>query len=136
MNIGNLTKQAQSEQLPLPYIDVFDRDISLGNGTQAITGIGFKPTCILFFSAIGNSDYASWGFDTLTQESGIQHFGDTDSFASFAGGGNSIQFSDSVSGFVITATITSMDSDGFTLTWTVVSGSPIGTARMTFVAFK
>lgn len=136
MQYGDLAVQTQAERLPKPYLSTFSRDLSLGAGTQSVTGVGFKPSYVIFFGDINSSDYATWGFDIGSAESGIEAFGDTDNFASFAGGGQSIRFSTSGAGFDIGAAISSLDTDGFTITWAVLGGSPTGTAVMIFAAYK
>jgi len=134
MEIGDLTLQNQSDQLPKPYISSFTRDTSIGSGTQSITGLGFKPRAVIFISTINSTDFASWGFDTLSLKREIHSSGDSDDFA--GGGASSIRVTESAGSIDLRANITSIDSDGFTLTWTLVSGSPTGTLNISFIAFK
>jgi len=137
MKIGDITLQNQSDQLPIPYVDVIIKDLSTGSGTQAITGIGFKPSWIIFFGIVINTDFASWGAGTINQRRAMIHRSGVDNFGSTGGlNAGMIRFTDINTNDDITATITSMDTDGFTLTWTVELGSPTGSGRIIFMAFK
>lgn len=133
MKFGDMTIKGQADLTPVPYINFFDRDISSGAGTQSVTGLGFKPTSVIFLSAVLSSDMASWGYSTDAQNRCIQHQATGDNFS--AGGTTSIRFVTSAS-FDYYGTVSSMDTDGFTITWVVDLGSPTGSGRIVFMAFK
>jgi hypothetical protein len=112
--------------LPYPWIKLgfFTHDTAVA-GTQAITGVGFKPRFVFFMTVKGVSagPGAGWGFDDGT--TAHNHFDNQNITAdtwSSAGGGASIHYVTG-SGTGIYASIQSMDVDGFTLNWTK-SGSP------------
>jgi len=105
-------------------------DMATASGSQAITGVGFKPSALIIFADISITAQASWGFGDASVRAAI-----------YAYGGN---FNDS-NGVVVYlktndsnynyATIASIDSDGFTLNWTKV-GSQTGTAYMKILAIR
>lgn len=107
-------------------------DIS-ATGTQAIT-VGFQPTMVLIFQALA-SNRASVGLDDGTRQFCIYFPNLTDtSGASGASNANSI-IAIASSGNFATAKITSLDTNGFTLTWSKTL-SPTGTATILYVAIK
>lgn len=89
-----------------------------GDGFQAITGVGFTPSCVIAFAnGAGYPAYfASWGFASLAASMCIWSMADFQKFY--------------VSGFMLSsehlvhvgpygsAALSSMDTDGFTLSWT------------------
>lgn len=109
------------------------RDVSLASGSQAVTGVGFKPKCIDFIVNINGTVAASWGFDDGTTAEGMLT----------NNGGTAGQFSSSTSSIFIvvsagntyTGKISSLDADGFTIAWTK-SGSPTGTAQVIYKAYR
>jgi hypothetical protein len=48
MEYGDITRQNESVQNPLPVIIFISRDNTLADGNQAITGVGFKPSYVHF----------------------------------------------------------------------------------------
>lgn len=114
--------------------NTFTRDLTTATGTQAITGLGFKPTHVIITANLLGNAAASLGFDDAASSTCI--YNDHNDSANTWG--------NSATKSIILATtgaasyqglIQSMDSDGFTLSWTK-NGSPTGTARMNFVAFR
>lgn len=112
-------------------IGSFSRDTTTASGTQAITGVGFKPSAVIFFSNINTTTAVSVGMDNTTTTT--NYFG-TGS-GNFAGSGSA-----SITGYVsggntYDGKITSMDDDGFTITWTK-TGSPTGTLSCLYLAIR
>ncbi len=114
-------------------IGTFTRNISTASGTQAITGIGFVPTIVLFMGGRGQLQRASIGFDDATTaysfnayvlDNTVDTFNNTQSLHVFTG------LSDSYGG-----KINSMDADGFTIGWTK-AGSPTGTLTAMYLAIR
>lgn len=134
MKVGDITLQNQADVLPKPYISYFTRDVSTGTGTQAVTGLGFKPSSVFFLHATGASDYASWGGGNATQNRNIVHDGDGDLF--LGGAAYAIVYTESIGSDDYRGAISSIDTDGFTIQWTLIGGSPTGTAVIPFKAFK
>lgn len=102
-------------------------------GDVSYTGVGFKPSAILFFSkpaAANNSTYASWGFSSggtdraLIAKSNIQELAAN---SIFTGDGNS---------WDVRGTIKSFDTDGFTITWTKTGTPPAGLMNIAYLAIR
>jgi len=85
-------------------------------GVQSITGVGFKPKVVIFIAGGPSGTYrtGSYGFDDGVSPHCIAQPGDTDSNDEVSG--YSIQCMTSEPN-TIYGRITSMDDDGFTITW-------------------
>ena len=114
----------------------FTRDMSTASGTQAITGVGFKPKAVIQINVgtTGGNDQASTGGTMDGTNNGCielgvvsNHFPQT----TFAG----IWRVDEAGGNYQTFVLSSFDSDGFTITWTK-TGTPTGTATVTYLAVR
>lgn len=116
-------------------IGAFTRDMTLASGSQSITGLGFKPRAVIFFAGDPSSaaDNAVIGFDDGSNPSGLVNLNAISAGRWFApavsiyllqGGGTSQ-----------TASISSLDSDGFTLGWTK-TGAPTGTMTIRYLAIR
>lgn len=112
----------------------FTRDTSLASGSQAITGIGFKPKAIIFFVAQGNSSEVSWGFSDGSQDHCIfdNHPSISDTYDDSAL--QSILVNEG-SGNFYNGKVNSLDIDGFTMSW-VKTGSPTGTLVISYLAIR
>lgn len=115
-------------------IGTLSRDLTTAAGTVAYTGVGFKPSHIIFLSTLSGSKTMSIGFDDATTRYCIYDNGyaAADCWVSLSG----------YSGYIVSASSTyqqfkilSMDSDGFTLTWSKAN-SPSGTATVYYMAFR
>lgn len=124
---GTGTAQRQARQL----IGSFDRDVSV-TGTQAITGVGFKPRRVYaFLSLIGTGDGAmSWGMSVGSAASRalLRNLGTGD----FAQSGSMLAAYQVDGSNIAIADMTSFDADGFTVTWSK-TGTPTGTARISYI---
>lgn len=114
-------------------VGFFSRDNTLADGTQTITGVGFTPKALVFMSATHATAYASWGLGStgilggvIQAESGsfYEVYGDASS-------GKVVTSSQGVPGN--TAQLTTIGTDGFTVTW-AKSGSPSGTTKVYYLA--
>jgi hypothetical protein len=113
----------------------FTRDISLADGNISYTGVGFKPTSVIFFTAISGSEAASWGIDNITSKGVVvaDGYDNPDCYTAATTG----------STYLVTHTdprysyghVESFDSDGFTIHWVAFTG-PVGTATINYMAFK
>ncbi len=92
------------------------RTAAAGSGTQGVTGVGFQPRAISIHAQGGNGTktIGGWGFgdDVITTQSIFTSepsgfFNRTSQLLSLTDGTNGMN-----------AALTSMDSDGFTITWT------------------
>lgn len=114
----------------------FTRDTSLASGTQAITGVGFAPKAVIIIAAESNiAGEVSVGFDTGI---GGQDFCVTDYSNITAGAWYLVEdsiYDASSAGGSYAGTISTLGSDGFTVTWTK-SGSPTGTLTIAYLALR
>lgn len=117
------------------YVGTTTRDTDTATGTQAVTGVGFQPQAVFFIAGTQSEDEMSFGFDDgTTATSASTSDGD-------AGNNNwAMMATVSINDVEATSTyyrgnIDSLDSDGFTISWTK-TGSPTGTIAIYFLAFK
>ena len=90
------------------------RTAAAGTGDQAITGAGFAPAGVVFFSVSNNDPNAAWGFgDDANGEGSILMHGTDGNFGynasaigNISSGSNEMQ-----------VLLKSLDADGATLTW-------------------
>lgn len=108
------------------------RDLTAASGDVSYTGVGFQPTAIIAFAALGGgTEGQSWGFtDSSAAEQGITR------------GSNGLGYTaaalcsiEQASGALQSAVLKQYDSLGFTLTWTK-TGTPTGTASLFFICFR
>jgi hypothetical protein len=118
MKVGDQTRQDESVQNPTPVIIAISRSMTLATGTQAYTGIGFRPTWVHFLAVKTTPNSASsTGFDNASDARCL--FNDHQTVA------NRYNLDDNESMFIVRTAgntyggrITTMDSDGFTVQWT------------------
>ena len=126
-----LTGTNTGDQTLTPKVGNLSRDLTAASGSQAVTGVGFQPSAILFFGAVNSGSAMSIGGGNAAAMGMIRDIT----------GGNHAVNSIQAMGFVTSAgnqqsaVIASLDSDGFTLTWTK-AGSPTGTAVINYIAFR
>lgn len=119
-------------------IGTFTIDLSADSADVAYTGIGFKPSVVMFFLSPPSSSafqYASWGFSDGTSHLGLSYSSQLSSFIPLSDIGTSCIGVHLGSGIYKTAVIKTMDTDGFTLTW-VTTGSMTGIAKVFYIAFR
>lgn len=109
------------------------RDNTVANGTQAVTGVGFKPRAVILFSSVSGTSAMSVG---MSDGSGSQCM-----FDNYQNAANSYAVDSQYSVTALTgssvlnqASVSSLDSDGFTLSWTK-TGSPTGTTTIYALCF-
>ena len=113
----------------------FTRDVSTASGTQAVTGVGFKPKAVIFIAGFTTpSGQTSIGFSD-----GTNHFDAYDNFGVLADTWGvitsqciSLVFT-GVNSY--TGVVSALGSDGFTITWTK-GGTPTGTATIGYLALR
>jgi hypothetical protein len=110
-------------------------DLSVA-GTQAITGIGFKPSYVSIYTT-RNSDWktGSFGMSDGTTDRAMYNASNTGLGAGAFPPANYVIFLDQDGSNDARALIQSFDSDGFTLNWTK-GGSPTGAATIYFTAYR
>jgi hypothetical protein len=105
------------------------------SGTQAVTGVGFKPKCVFFLANIsGGVGKASWGFDTTAAALTLADYGATSTGLYSPLGTGSINMVHATT-LQTAANIQSMDADGYTLNWTI-TGIPTGTVTAYYLAMR
>ena len=113
----------------------FSWDIST-TGTQSITGVGFKPKVVIFLMSVSATPMASIGFDFGGSGGGL-NLSIANYHSSTANAWAPSQPLTAIygSGVHAIAYITTMDSDGFTITKSK-NGSPTGTATVMCLCFR
>ena len=111
----------------------FTRDTSIASGTQSITGIGFTPKAVIFMGVQNASREASWGFDISSAQSVLAD--DPSSAGTYTQSDGYSIFDYETPNVEYGGEISSLDSDGFTITWTRV-GTPTGTYNVKYIAFR
>lgn len=107
-------------------VGTFTRAMAAATGTVSYTGVGFKPTLILFsagyFGGTGLWFGATDGSDALANSLGTS----TDACISLL----------ETAGKYQTAVISSFDDDGFTLSWTRTGATTASTQTIMYVALR
>lgn len=122
-----------------PAVGIITRDMTTASGTQTVTGLGFSPKSIVLLSAQDTStDKFSIGVHGRVATSGGSTKAGLYRYAADNGYGltsnHSVLAYESASDYY-EGTVTSLDADGFTITWTK-NGSPSGTLNIAYLAFK
>ena len=128
------TNWVTTAQSPMTAAGTFSYDVATATGTQAITGLGFKPTSMHIYAVQANgAGKFSIGFSHGNNEFVMRDSHEYAADAFYPIGSYIIALSASADR--VHATLNSMDSDGFTLGW-VKNGSPTGTATMLYLAVR
>jgi len=116
------------------YMGTFSYDLTTATGTQAITGLGFKPNVILFVGAIhGVADVLTIAMSQSTTEYNVsQAVGAT---VTFQADDNTAMYFETANGDRQIATISVIGADGFTVSW-IKDGTPTGTAKIRYIAWR
>lgn len=109
----------------------FNRTSGAASGTVAITGVGFKPSFVIFICAIDTVPETCWGGGTVAGARSLY----SDVSNNKASSANAIHFIRSTD--TQDAVINSFDADGFTLGWTRTgTGATGNTIVCNFFAFR
>lgn len=110
------------------------RAMTAATGSVSYTGAGFKPTCLILSGAIiGTAAQTSGMVDSSLGSGGIALIGAANlnqgsiSFLIYIPDGTAANYQNGV--------VTSLDADGFTVSWTK-GGSPTGTATYSVLCLK
>ena len=112
-------------------IGSFTRDLTAASGDASITGVGFKPSNVIFISGWNNNSFAV-GFDNGTSA----FHGVTVAGSCFHGTVGSIRFVTSGGADATDGKIKSLDSDGFTVTYTLSNSQSGQTGTIYYIAFR
>jgi len=136
INAGNIS--INGNYLNSKKVGTFSRDISTASGTQAVTGVGFKPSAIIFIVNVDGSNGLSLGWDDGTDRNGVLN-GDSviedNWYNAVSNSLNAAIFIQTGSGNRYDGKINSFDSDGFTIGWEK-TGTTTGTAIIMYLAFR
>lgn len=108
-------------------------DVS-ATGTQAITGAGFQPSGGVIFMTIDNTEGASWGIFDSSKTLGtllVNRAGSAGVYEPY----DQMYLYNADGTATAAFTITSLDTDGLTITWTK-GGTPTGTATIKLLLFR
>ena len=134
MEYGDITVQDEAVILPLTFMGSFTRDLTVADGTQGITGIGFRPSYVHFIAGINVNAAVSFGFDNGVTGQLMANYHNNTANTFTRNSTRSIRAvvsnPDDYDGF-----ISSMDIDGFTITWDRVN-APSGSLVTLFMAVK
>jgi hypothetical protein len=112
-------------------VGTFTRDLTAASGDVSYSGVGFKPSAIIFLANKTSNPEASWGFSTgavnyTTYYRGTGIIGNnSNACIMLTPDATNIQH----------ALVKTLDAHGFTLTWTKVN-SPTGTGTIFYLAFR
>ena len=106
------------------------------NVAVAYTGVGFKPSMIIFFGGIHNSVIGN--YFGVCDGSVNYSVGNLSGVTAHCSGMTAVACIslDEASGKAQAATLVSFDADGFTLNWVRTGSTAAGTATMFYVAFR
>lgn len=118
----------------------FTRDMSLASGTQAVTGVGFKPKAIIFLANVNNTGQTSIGIgalpNTATGPFGSVSLNSRNATAAGTWSTNAgVVFAYQSGSAYYNGGLSSLDSDGFTMSWTK-TGATTGTLEVNYIAFQ
>lgn len=117
------------------YVGSFTRDISLASGTQAVTGIPFRPSAVLFLAGFASAASASSkGFDDGDTAVSLYHNHSVSADTEIISTTSSV-FLQSTAGNNYAGRILTREASGFIFNWTK-TGAPAGTATIVCLAFK
>lgn len=118
----------------VPYkVGTITRDMTTASGAVAETGVGFKPSAIIFISSAATASLCI-GIDDGTIKLCGYAYGGTDTTGYNTSAAFSVALLKDVSNYQ-TALVTALGADGFTLTWTKTS-SPDGTGYVRYIALR
>lgn len=108
----------------------FTRDLTAATGDVSTTGVGFKPNLVIFFLNVnGQFQFSIYFAVSASSHGGVN----TSAAGIFYSGGYLRAYIDGSN--YHQAVLKTMDTDGFTLTWTK-TGSPTGTATINYIALR
>lgn len=114
------------------YVNSFTKNLADASGSQAVTGVGFKPKAVIGFvtPASGSAQVFSLGFSNQTNNFSTTQ--DSTTAGTFDGEAFWLWAKESNTNYQL-ATITSFDTDGFTISWTK-NGTPTASVDVVYLA--
>lgn len=115
-------------------IGTFTRDSSIASGTQSVTGVGFRPSMVVFLATNDSHNIFTIGFDNGTLHYAV-YYNSSLSLNSTSSGASIYASYASAPPHIYYGSISSLEADGFTINWTKQQ-SPDGTMTITYLAFR
>lgn len=113
------------------YVGTASRNEADASGTAAITGLGFAPKAVIFFSVVDGTIRVSWGFSAASGHRAISRYGTNYSYWT----SNSIISHPGSGSDYTTGEVSAFGADGFTINYTK-NGSPTGTMTIFYLALR
>lgn len=121
--------------ITLSKIGTFTKSTGDSTGSDSYTGVGFKPTSVLFIAIVSNTDRLSIGIDNAVIAGALANANKI-SAGTWETDPSSIVILQSAGyGAYYTGKISSLDTDGFTISWTK-NGAITETITVYYLAFK
>jgi hypothetical protein len=112
----------------------FTRDLTTASGSQSVTGVGFKPSAVIFWAHVSGETKGSLGFTDGTTSDCFYNYAAVSAGAWAISAGNILHPIGDLSNLQNGA-LSSLDADGFTISWTK-TGSPTGSLVVSYLAFR
>lgn len=132
------TKIKPEQAIPTRFkIGSFTRDLSAAGGNVAYTGVGFKPSSVIFFATFPGVSMSVGASDSTAGNGVYYRIGAGSNVNGFTNGAatNASFYLESAANQYQAGSITSYDADGFTLTWSKAN-SPTGTGSVFYLALR
>ena len=114
-------------------IITFTRNIAAADGDVAYTGVGFKPSCVIFMAIVNGTTKHSIGYDALSNGLGVLiAYGAASSWINDAAKSITLHDGSAANQY---GNIKTFDADGFTITYGH-DGSPTGIATIYALCFR
>ena len=126
--IGNVLS---GSLLTITKLGSFTRSMTANSGDVSYTGIGFRPSVLIFLSSLSSASL-SVGFDDGT----LHYYVDVKESTGYAESSTKSIILLQGTGTHQTAIIKTLDSDGFTLTWTKNGTPGAATGTVHYLAFR
>jgi hypothetical protein len=136
MDYGDITIQDQADVLPNAIRILTSKNLADSSTTQAVTGVGFKPSAVVAMGNKTGTAVMCWG-DVGGDGNGYVFFADSAGTGLYQTTNPEFLYVEDGSATATQAgTLQSFDTDGFTISWVKGAGSPTGTLLLRFLAFK
>ena len=109
-------------------------DTATASGDQAVTGVGFKPSLIIFLAAITGTSQFSIGFDDRINHKSVNDFTAVTAAAWDREMAHSIWLTQAGATYY-EGIVSAFGADGFTILWTK-AGDKTGTANIFYIALR
>lgn len=129
------TKRSGFAVVPTSNIKIgsLDRDVTAATGTVATTGVGFTPKMVFFFGAYNAANFSAFfGVSNVTLNYSLYQVNNSANMTADRSSCIDISIDNNATSQI--ATLSSLDADGFTLSWTKNGSPSAGTAVIHYIA--